>query len=98
MDFIERTENYHNGRATDYCNAPQSEAWLERWNARKDRDLAKLGEMLPKAAGHLFINQDPRGYALKIDSDSEAGRAVIDAAGVARDWGGYGLLCREAYK
>lgn len=37
----------------------------------------------------VFVNRDPRGYALKIDSD--AARSLD----IAKDWGGYGLIAPE---
>ena len=42
---------------------------------------------------YLYINGDPRGYALKIDE--EKGRELIEKTGLERDWGGYGLLAPE---
>ena len=98
IQLIERAERRHHRKACDYCNAPQTDGWLELWNTQQRLDLEALAEALPRAAGSLFINQDPRGYAVKIDNESEADRDLIHAAGVARDWGGYGLLCREAYQ
>ena len=98
MQLIERAERRHHRKACDYCNAPQSEGWLELWNTQKRLDLEAIAEALPKAAGFLFINQDPRGYAVKVDNESEAARDLIHETGTARDWGGYGLLCREAYQ
>ena len=98
MRLIERAERRHHRKALAYCNEPQTNHWLEVWNTQQRLDLEALAEALPKAAGSLFINQDPRGYAVKIDNESEAERDLIHEAGVSRDWGGYGLLCREAYK
>lgn len=46
-----------------------------------------FGGIVP--AGFHF-NQDPRGYALKLDSD----KATIPQ-GMETDWGGYGLLAAE---
>lgn len=39
----------------------------------------------------VFINQDPRGYALKIKSKDEGN----DNEFYYRDWGGYGILAPE---
>lgn len=52
-------------------------------------EVAKVfGGELPK--GFKF-NQDPRGYALKIDKD----RGGIIPQGMETDWGGYGILAPE---
>jgi hypothetical protein len=37
----------------------------------------------------VFLNRDPRGYALKIRSESAKG---LD---IAKDWGGYGLIAPD---
>ncbi len=39
----------------------------------------------------VFINRDPRGYALKIESEFTMGHGLD----IPKDWGGYGLLCPE---
>jgi hypothetical protein len=45
----------------------------------------------PKGRVPVFVNLDPRGYALKID---EAWMRKHNPA-LSRDWGGYGLLAPE---
>lgn len=70
--------------AEDYCNYPIS----ERTQARREnivlRDLNRIfSGNIPKGT---FYNQDPRGYALKIDPERG------DVSGLVTDWGGYGLL------
>lgn len=95
---IQVIERRNHSKACAYCNEPQTESWLARWNAQKEKDLAEIARMLPKTTGLLFINQDPRGYALKIDNEKPGARDVIHAARVATDWGGYGLLQRSAYQ
>lgn len=39
----------------------------------------------------VFLNGDPRGYALKIE-DSYVREHNLD---IYRDWGGYGIICPE---
>ena len=42
-------------------------------------------------AGKVFINHDPRGYALKLTE--EATKEALDyGINIHRDWGGYGIL------
>jgi hypothetical protein len=62
--------------------------------ARKDASILKrLDAILGyKAAGiPIFLNGDPRGYAIKIrDEYVRANNLEIE-----RDWGGYGIICPE---
>jgi hypothetical protein len=96
---FDQIERRHHRKALAYCNEPQTEGWLELWNTQKRMDLAALRELLPAVQdGAFFVNQDPRGYAIKLDNDTEAGRAAIELAGCVTDWGGYGLLQSEAYQ
>lgn len=39
----------------------------------------------------VFINRDPRGYALKIQEDW----VYSHGANIYRDWGGYGIIAPE---
>jgi hypothetical protein len=57
------------------------------------RMLARLDEILGfKAAGiPVFVNGDPRGYALKI-KDKYVREHKLD---IYTDWGGYGILTPE---
>jgi hypothetical protein len=48
--------------------------------------LARLTKLMDNAEG-LFINLDPRGYALKVTPDA--------AGDLPTDWGGYGLLAPD---
>ena len=43
----------------------------------------------------IFINRDPRGYALKIKSEYMAGAGWIAQWALMRDWGGYGIIAPE---
>ncbi len=52
-----------------------------------DNDFVKCS---PKRVP-IFVNRDPRGYALKID-DTYIREHNLD---IERDWGGYGLLAPE---
>lgn len=96
---FDKIERRHHRKALDYCNEPQADGWLELWETQKLMDLAALRALLPHVQeGAFFVNQDPRGYAIKLDNENEAGRAAIELAGCVTDWGGYGLLQSEAYQ
>jgi hypothetical protein len=61
-----------------------------------DKALKNLDKILGfKSAGvPVFINHDPRGYALKIQSEFVAEHNIK----IHRDWGGYGILAPEIGK
>jgi uncharacterized protein YodC (DUF2158 family) len=44
-----------------------------------------------KIPAGFYLNQDPRGYSLKIDKN----KGGFIPAGLETDWGGYGLLAPE---
>lgn len=72
------------------CNEDVPEAKQIRKEASLlDRLDAVLG--FRDAGIPVFINGDPRGCALKID-DAYVKANNLD---IARDWGGYGLICPE---
>lgn len=92
----------HDG-ATAYCNGEEfhhegkSYPWHKEWAWE---DFSRLvAWKVKKALGTLppgfFVNGDPRGYSCKIDNETEAGRALIDACQLHRDMGGFGILSPE---
>ena len=72
------------------CNGPE----LDEAEAEKITDLilARADKLLNfRASGvPVFVNRDPRGYALKIESDWMDPRSALH-----RDWGGYGILAPD---
>ncbi len=72
--------------AEDYCNGLiDSDAW-EAIKDSQERIIARISSTgkMPKG---VFINGDPRGYALKLDD-----KRAKKFPGLHRDWGGYGCL------
>jgi hypothetical protein len=70
---------------------------IEQYPADCELDylLRKVGEVLRDYSGanapKVFINRDPRGYALKIpDTDPR-----VQAVGLHRDMGGYGIIAPD---
>ena len=61
-----------------------------------NKALASLDKLLGfSAAGvPVFVNMDPRGYALKIKSEYVAEHNLV----IHRDWGGYGIIAPEIGK
>jgi hypothetical protein len=73
--------------ATSYCDGDITADRYEEEQEAVRRAVEKLagGELTA-----LYINGDPRGYALKLDLPGEA-----IPVGMATDWGGYGILAPE---
>ncbi|MCK9521150.1 MAG: hypothetical protein M0R74_19325 [Dehalococcoidia bacterium] len=76
--------------AVDYCNGKIDS---EQWEQTSAKLLGKLNKILNFSAAEIpvFINSDPRGYALKIRSE------WMDETRVSlhRDWGGYGIIAPD---
>lgn len=85
---LRRVETQTNYNATRYCNG---EIDTDQWEHLKDQyrnRLSKIfGGRIPEG---VFINSDPRGYALKLDNEK-----VTIPQGMETDWGGYGILAAE---
>lgn len=83
-----RLENKAHRAAEDYCNgAIDSDGWEDV----TERILDKLDNILQfrKAGVPVFVNGDPRGYALKIPDEAAKGMVIH------RDWGGYGIIAPD---
>lgn len=52
----------------------------------------KLESIFGKLPQEFFVNGDARGYALKIDNENPAGKALIESCELHTDMGGYGIL------
>jgi hypothetical protein len=98
---LRRIEGSAHKLAEDACNGYdqrgvvidfESLAYTKRETQLKDRLAQTLGDtwMTLDRLG-VFINLDPRGYALKIDDESMRAHNLE----LYRDWGGYGILAPE---
>ena len=60
-----------------------------------DKGLEKIetevNDLLGNTDVPVFINRDPRGYALKIDDEW----MLTTETNIERDWGGYGILAPD---
>ena len=84
---------------TDYCNGDFDAGENgEKLDAALDPILAKVNAILGNTGKNpvpVFINRDPRGYALKIKSEYMAGAGWIAQWALMRDWGGDGIIAPE---
>ena len=69
------------------CNLPDYQSVFDKQCERTEKAVVKLlGDVVP-----VYINADPRGYALKIDDKIVRDRKLD----VYKDWGGYGILAPD---
>ena len=88
---VHRLEVKAHRLAEDYCNGLiESDDWLD---IKEKKVLKALDRLLNFSSQGIpvFVNGDPRGYALKID-DTYVREHNLD---IHRDWGGYGILAPE---
>ncbi len=88
---LHRIETREHTRAEDICNGDidpsEDTAYDERVLDRLDSLLSFRASNVP-----VFINSDPRGYALKIKSEWMHEHAILT---IQRDMGGYGILAPD---
>lgn len=82
-----------------YCNGTTDERTLDEATDKTLAGIRKLlGISIPEAeAMGLFVNRDPRGYALKLDdafTREYNGHHEADKR-IYTDWGGYGILAPD---
>ena len=88
---VHRLEVKAHRLAEDNCNGfIESDAAYDK---KENAILKSLDRILNFKAQNIpvFVNGDPRGYALKID-DAYVREHNLD---IYRDWGGYGILAPE---
>lgn len=85
---LKRLETKATGLTTAYCNGT-----VEDIEDALDKILDKVDGILKfRSKGiPVFINRDPRGYALKIDD----GYIRASNINIHRDWGGYGIIAPD---
>ena len=90
---LRRIEGEAERAAIDYCNGVID---ADAMDAAENAALAKLESLLgfTRAGVPVFINRDPRGYALKIE-DSWVRGYTGKGGKIDTDWGGYGILAPD---
>jgi hypothetical protein len=90
---LRRIEGAAHKLAEDACNylSVESLEFIRRDAAIAHRlETLLMGNRLPRPVP-VFINMDPRGYALKIDNEYMREHNLR----LYTDWGGYGILAPE---
>lgn len=66
---------------------------LDEFENQSNKILINLAKIIgSKNINKVFVNGDPRGYALKIDDKY---RDKLHKFGIERDWGGYGIIAPD---
>ncbi len=78
-----------------YDNGGSSFGWEAFKQSISDRVALAFGRSPKYPLPGFFVNDDARGYALKIDNETPEGKALIEAVKLHTDWGGYGILSPE---
>lgn len=85
---LRRIESWLSIYSVKYCNGDIDTG---KWEAIKDQAQNRLSRVFGgRIPDGIFINGDPRGYALKLDNEK-----VQLPEGMEKDWGGYGILAAE---
>lgn len=72
------------------CDIPVAEITIDKAHDIATLEIKRIFNVVPKG---LYINTDPRGYALKIDD--EVFKSNYQGISLETDWGGYGLLAPD---
>jgi len=88
---LRRVENRMHKLAEDNCNYGVDDDKLDKAHQSALNRVFEILEPTEEQKAAIFINGDPRGYALKIE-DSYVRSHSLD---IYRDWGGYGILAPE---
>jgi len=90
LNFLYRNESYITRLNVMDCNG---EGNWERNENGKNRTFKRVKEFLGDKYNILYLNEDPRGHALKIKDEVVRERQLQ----INRDWGGYGILAPQEY-
>ena len=79
---------------TAYCNGENTEEEVDKMEKSVMTSLAGIFGREKVLETGMFINHDPRGYALKVSEKWTKGYNN-HGGNLHRDWGGYGILAPE---
>lgn len=99
---LRRLESKASRITTDDCNGEFDAGDNgEKLDAALDTILAKVNAILDNNEQYpimnvpVFINRDPRGHALKIESEWTLAYCQRTGRRIYSDWGGYGIIAPE---
>lgn len=78
--------------AEDYCNGVRFQESEEAWDNFTESIKEEVQALFKQNLDGFFVNGDPRGYALKIQTEQMKAYETIR---LHQDWGGYGILSPE---
>lgn len=85
-----KLENKAHSIAIRYANGIMQ---TDEYGKEANKILVSLSKIIGRNnMKKVFINGDPRGYALKIDDKY---RDRLHSVGIHRDWGGYGIIAPD---
>jgi hypothetical protein len=85
---LRRLEAKAQAIALRLCNGPEFEGGYDQVDALCEAIIAKVNTLLGPGPC-IFVNRDPRGYALKIRTEDARDLRIM------KDWGGYGIIAPD---
>jgi len=83
---LHRIEAEAHRYAEQGCNGPEM---TEAEQDKKEKSIVRRVNAILGPGPDIFLNGDPRGYALKIETEAANGLNIY------KDWGGFGIICPE---
>lgn len=94
---LRRLEAEGNTLGVRLCNGPEFAGGYDEADKVADSILARVNALLGFKLSRVpvFLNRDPRGYALKVREDWQRQRRDANKPRLPEDWGGYGLIAPD---
>ncbi len=95
---LRRMEAKAQAIALRLCNGPEYPGGYDEVDALTGAILEKVNAILGNTGKNpvpVFVNRDPRGYALKISSEWMFAYCQQTGRRIYSDWGGYGIIAPE---
>ena len=95
---LRRMEAKAQAIALRLCNGPEYPGGYDEVDALTGAILEKVNAILGNTGKNpvpVFVNRDPRGYALKISSEWTFAYCQQTGRRIYSDWGGYGIIAPE---
>ena len=95
---LRRLEAKAQAIALRLCNGPEFPGGYDEVDSLTGAILEKVNAILGNTGKNpvpVFVNRDPRGYALKIESQWTFAYCQQTGRRICSDWGGYGIIAPE---